>query len=143
MARDQTQGGSGAGTPGRGTLWASRIASALPVLLMGMSAVMKLVRAPNVLEGWAKFGYPAGALLPIGLAELLCAVLYVIPRTSVLGAILVTGSLGGATATHVRLGEPVFVAPVILGVLAWGGLFLRDPRLRALLPLRRDATPET
>jgi hypothetical protein len=105
--------------------------------MLAMSAVMKLMRTPQVLEGWAKSGYPDASLLVIGLTELACAVLYVIPRTSVLGAILVTGYLGGATATHVRLGEAVFVAPVILGILAWAGLFLRDPRLRALLPLRR------
>lgn len=136
MASEQS--GPGLGAPSRGTLWAGRIVSALPVLAMGMSSVMKLARTANVLEGWAAFGYPPGSLLPIGLAELLCAVLYLIPRTSVLGAILVTGYLGGAAATHVRAGQAVFVAPVILGVLAWGGLFLRDPRLRALLPLRRD-----
>lgn len=138
MASEQAQVGAAAGSPGRGMVWIGRIASALPVVLMGMSAVMKLARAPNVLEGWARFGYPPSALLPIGLVELLCVVLYLIPRTAVLGAILVTGYLGGATATHVRAGEAVFVAPAILGVLAWGGLFLRDPRLRALLPLRRD-----
>ena len=138
MEIEQAQGGPGPGSPGRGTIWAGRVASALPVLLMGMSAVMKLARTPNVLEGWARFGYPPASLLPIGLVELLCAVLYAIPRTAVLGAVLLTGYLGGATATHVRAGEVVFVAPVILGALAWGGLFLRDPRLRALLPLRRD-----
>lgn len=138
MANEQEQGGPAAGAPGRGTIWAGRVLTAIPVLMMGMSAVMKLARAPNVLEGWAKFGYPEGSLLPIGLVELLCVVLYALPRTAVLGAILVAGYLGGATATHVRAGEAVFVAPVILGVLAWAGLFLRDPRLRVLLPLRRD-----
>ena len=136
MANEQAQAGPAA--PGKGILWAGRVLTAIPVLMMGMSAVMKLARTPNVLEGWAKFGYPDSSLLAIGVVELLCAVLYALPRTAVLGAILVTGYLGGATATHVRAGEAVFVAPVILGALAWGGLFLRDPRLRALLPLRRD-----
>ena len=138
MASEELQGGAGPGTPGRGAIWAGRIASALPVLLMGMSSLMKLAGASDAVKGMAEFGYPVGATRPLGVVELLCAVLYVIPRTSVLGAILVTGYLGGATATHVRVGQAVFVAPVILGVLAWGGLFLREPRLRALLPLRRD-----
>jgi len=138
MPSEQAQGGPAAGAPSRSTIWAGRVVSAVPVLMLAVSAVMKLMRTPQVLEGWGKFGYPQGALLAIGVVELLCAVLYAIPGTAALGAILVTGYLGGATATHVRLGEAAFVAPVVLGILAWGGLFLRDPRLRALLPLRRD-----
>ncbi len=138
MANEQAQGGPAEGAPSRRTIWAGRIVSAVPVLMMAMSASMKLLRTPQVLEGWGKSGYPEGSLLAIGLVELCCAVLYAVPRTAVLGAILVTGYLGGATATHVRAGEAAFVAPVVLGILAWGGLFLRDPRLRALLPLRRD-----
>ncbi len=139
MAGEQAQGGGGAGTPGRGALWAGRIASALPVIMMAVSAAMKIVRNPQVLQDWGpRFGYPDGTLIAIGVTELACAVLYVIPRTSVLGAILVTGYLGGATASHVRISEVAFIAPVVLGILAWGGLFLRDPRLRALLPLRQD-----
>jgi hypothetical protein len=136
MANGQERG---EGLPNRKTIWAGRILSALPVVMMGMSAVMKLSRNPQVLESWGpRFGYPESALLAIGIVELACAVIYLIPRTAVLGAVLVTGFLGGATATHVRIGEAAFVAPVILGMLAWGGLFLRDPRLRALLPLRRN-----
>jgi hypothetical protein len=107
--------------------------------MMVVSAAMKIVRNPQVLQDWGpRFGYPEGTLVAIGVTELACAILYAIPRTSVLGAILVTGYLGGATASHVRIGEVAFIAPVVLGILAWGGLFLRDPRLRALLPLRRD-----
>jgi len=138
MADEQAQGGLAEGAPSKRTIWIGRIISAVPMLMMAMSAVMKLLRTTQVLEGWAKSGYPEGSLLAIGLVELCCAVLYAVPRTAVLGAILVTGYLGGATATHVRAGEAVFVVPVFLGVLAWAGLFLRDPRLRALLPLRRD-----
>ncbi|MBI5070758.1 MAG: DoxX family protein [Deltaproteobacteria bacterium] len=120
-------------------LWGGRIFTAIPVLLMAMSGVMKLARPPQVVEGFVgKFGYPASAIVPIGLVELACIVLYAIPRTSVLGAILVTGYLGGATATHVRVSD-AWVAPVLVGVMAWGGLFLRDERLRRLLPLRRDS----
>lgn len=83
-----------------------------------------------------KFGYPPGSIAVLGAVELASALLFVIPRTSVLGAILVTGYLGGAVATHVRAGDG-FIAPLLLGVVAWGGLFLRDGRLRALLPFRK------
>src|SRR5712692_6665409 len=116
-------------------LWAGRILSALPVLMLLFSGVMKLIKPAPVVQGFAHFGYPESLALCIGILELACTVVYVIPRTSVLGAILLTGYLGGATATHVRIGDPFFV-PVGLGVLVWGGLFLRDDRLRALIPLR-------
>ncbi len=116
-------------------LWAGRIMSALPVLMLLFSGVMKLMRPAPVAEGFAHLGYPASLALGLGIVELACAVVYVIPRTSVLGAILLTGYLGGATATHLRIGEPFFM-PIVLGVLIWGGLYLRDDRLRALLPLR-------
>jgi DoxX-like family len=116
--------------------WAGWIVTILPVLALVMSAAMKFAKPPAVVEGFAKLGYPEKLAIPLGIVELLCTILYVIPQTSVLGAILVTGYLGGATATHVRLGEN-FAAPVILGVLVWLGLFLREPRLRALVPLRR------
>ena len=92
-------------------LWAGRILSALPVLMLLMSATMKLIGAAPAVEGFVKFGYPTGAYFGIGIVELLCTALYVLPRTSVLGAILLTGYLGGATATHVRIGDP-FVSPV-------------------------------
>src|SRR5947207_185466 len=116
-------------------LWAGRIVSALPVLLLLFSGVMKLVKPAPVAEGFVHLGYPESLALGIGLLELVCTALYLIPRTSVLGAILLTGYLGGATATHVRVGE-AFVAPVVVGVMLWLGLYLRDARLRALLPLR-------
>ena len=117
-------------------LWAGRILSALPVLMLLFSGVMKLIKPAPVVQEFARLGYPESVVLGIGILELACTVVYVIPRTSVLGAILVTGYLGGATATHVRIGEALFIIPVILGVLVWGGLFLRDDRLRALIPLR-------
>ena len=94
---------------------------------------MKL--APAV-EGTARLGYPVGLVVPIGIVLLACIAGYLIPRTSVLGAILLTGDLGGATATQVRLENPWFLFPVGVGVLIWGGLFLRDDRLRALIPVR-------
>ena len=116
-------------------LWAGRIISALPALLLLFSAVIKLVKPPEVVEGFTRLGYAESLALGIGILELVCTVVYMIPRTSILGAILLTGYLGGATATHVRIGEPFF-APIILGVLVWGGLFLRDEQLRELIPLR-------
>ena len=117
-------------------LWAGRILSALPVLMLLFSGVMKLMTPAAVLEGFVGLGYPESLTVGVGIVEIACAVLYVIPRTSVLGAILLTGYLGGATATHLRIGEPFFI-PIVLGVLVWGGLYLRDERLRALLPLRQ------
>jgi hypothetical protein len=119
-------------------LWTGRVLSALPVLLMVFSASMKLMHAPAFLEQWVgKFGYPESSATGIGLLELACAIVYVIPRTAVLGAVLVTGYLGGAVATHVRIGDPSFMMPLLLGILAWAGIYLRDERLHALLPLRR------
>lgn len=117
-------------------LWVGYILSALPTLLLLFSGVMKLVKPPSVMEGFVRLGYDESLALGIGLVELVCTVLYLVPRTSVLGAILLTGYLGGATATHLRIGEPYYAA-VLLGVLVWGGLFLREERLRVLIPLRK------
>ena len=116
-------------------LWTSYIMTALPVLMLLFSATMKLIHPPQLDEGFVKMGIPVSHALGLGILELACTLLYAIPRTSVLGAILLTGYLGGAMQTHVRIGEPVFMH-VIFGVLIWGGLFLRDTRLRALIPLR-------
>jgi hypothetical protein len=117
--------------------WTGRVFSALPVLMMTMSAGMKLSGGPMVATTFVdKFGYPKAALPVIALVELTCAALYLVPRTAVLGAILVTSYLGGAIATHVRVGD-VFAIPLVLGILAWAGLYLRDERLQNLIPLRR------
>jgi hypothetical protein len=116
-------------------LWTGYIISALPVIMLLFSGVMKLAKPAPVVEGFVRLGYPESLALGIGIVEIACVIVYVVPRAAVLGAILLTGYLGGATATHVRIGEPFFM-PIILGVLVWGGLFLRDARLRALLPLR-------
>ena len=120
----------------RKVLWAGWIISALPVLALLFSAGMKLMKPPEVVQGFEKFGYPANMITTLGIVELACALIYVIPQTSILGAILVTGYLGGAVATHARISDPSFIMPALLGVLAWLGLFLRDTRLRALIPLR-------
>ena len=116
-------------------LWGGRIATAIPVIMLLMSAGMKIAQPPSFVEGFKTFGYPMNLAASIGIVELLCTVIYLIPRTSVLGAILLTGYLGGAVATHVRLADPSFVGPLLFGVLVWAGLYLRDPRIRALIPL--------
>ena len=93
-----------------------------------------------VVEGTVQLGYPESVLLGLGIVLLTCTVLYMIPRTAILGAILLTGYLGGAIATHVRVGSPLFshtLFPVYVALLIWGGLYLRDDRLRSLIPLRR------
>jgi len=121
-------------------IWAGSIMSALSVSLLVFSASLKFLRPASMLETFTHLGIPERLALSLGILELTCTIIYVIPRTSVLGAILLTGFLGGATLTHLRVGESLFV-PVIAGVLVWGGLFLRDPRLRGLIPFRRPASP--
>lgn len=129
-------------SPSKAAFWTGWVLSVLPSLLLFFSAFMKVSRAPVAIEGFAKLGYPERAALWIGIVEIACTVLYLIPRTAVLGAILLTGYLGGATNTHVRVGEPFFM-PVLMGVLVWLGLFLREPRLRPLVPLRnKSRVPE-
>lgn len=123
----------------RKALWAGRIVSALPVLFLLMDGVMKLVKPTVVVDATVKLGYAESTIVPLGTVLLVCTVLYVIPQTSVLGAMLLTGYLGGAVATHVRVGDPLFthvLFPVYMGILIWLGLYLRDIRLRALAPLR-------
>jgi len=121
-------------------LWTGWALSALPILMMLVSAAMKFPHPPEVVQMFVgKFGYPESSLFLIGVVELASAVVFAIPRTAVLGAVLVTGYLGGAIATHVRVGD-VFVFPVALIVMAWGGLYLRDERLRQLLPLRKGTS---
>jgi hypothetical protein len=117
-------------------LWGGWILSALPVLALLLSGSMKLVHPPNLAEGFKTLGWPEEYALGLGILEIACAVVYLIPQTSVLGAILMTGYLGGAIATHVRVGQFGVIPQIGLGVLVWLGLYLRDPRLRALVPLR-------
>ena len=116
-------------------LWAGRIVSALTVVFLLVDGVMKVMKAPVAVQGSIQLGYPEN-VVPVGILLLVCTLLYVIPSTSILGAILLTGYLGGAIATHVRAGDPLFthvLFPVYVGVMVWGGLFLRDNRLRALI----------
>jgi len=124
--------------PSKKTLWAGRILSAIPTLFLLFDAVAKLFKPAPVVQGTIQLGYPESSIIGIGIALLVCTILYAIPRTSVLGAILLTGYLGGAVATHVRVGGPLFnvIFPVIFGAVIWGGLYLRDERVRALVPFR-------
>src|SRR5581483_3713515 len=116
-------------------LWAGRVISSLPVLMLLMSAVMKVLKPDDVVKGFNHLGYHDSLALGLAILELACTVLYILPSTAVLGAVLLTGYLGGAIATHVRVGD-AYVMPALLGVLIWGGLYLRDARVRALLPFR-------
>jgi hypothetical protein len=124
------------------SVWTGRIISALVVLFLLFDGVTKVMKEAHVLAASAQLGFPERTVVGIGVLLLACTAVYVIPRTSILGAILLTGYLGGATATNVRAGDPLFetLFPVIFGVLVWGGLFLRDEPLRALIPLRTDST---
>jgi hypothetical protein len=119
-------------------LWAGRVMSGLPVLFVLVDSGMKLFRPTVVVEATKQLGYPESAIVGIGLVLLISTFLYLIPRTTILGAILLTGYLGGAVATHVRVSAVLFniIFPVILSGLLWGGLWLRDRRLQALIPLR-------
>lgn len=119
--------------------WAGYILTGLPALFLLLDAIGKLVKPNAVVEGTVALGYPESVIVPLGIVLLVCTVLYIIPRTAVLGAILLTGYLGGAVATHVRVGNPLLthqLVPVFLGIILWLGLYLRDTRLRSLVPLR-------
>lgn len=111
----------------------------LVVLFMLMDAGMKLLQLPVVLETTAQLGWPASSVVPLAVVLLICTALYVAPQTSTLGAVLLTGYLGGAVATHARIGSPLLshtLFGIYIGVLMWAGLYFREPRLRAILPLR-------
>jgi len=121
--------------PGRPALWVGRVLSGLVAAMLVMSASGKFAGVPELEANLVHMGFKASILPTLGVIELVSVILYVIPYTAVLGAILVTGYLGGAVVTHMRMDEPVLI-PVAVGVVAWLGLFLRDPRLRRLIPLR-------
>lgn len=120
-------------------LWTGRVISALPALLLLLDGVMKLFKPAPVVEATVKLGFPENTIIGMGVVLIISVLLYMIPRTAVLGAILLTGYLGGAVATHVRAGEGAgpILFPVVFGVLIWGGLYLRDHRVNTLIPFRR------
>jgi len=112
------------------------VLSLLPSLLLTFSGIMKLVQPGGMSESVVKMGWSMEVMFSVGIVELACTALYLVPATSILGAILLTGYMGGAIATHVRIHEP-FIPGIVIGVLLWLGLFLREPRLRVLIPFRR------
>ena len=122
----------------KGALWTGRVMSALAALFLLFDGAMKLVKPGFVVEATVGLGYSESVILPLGVVLLACTVLYLVPRTAVLGAILLTGYLGGAVATHLHHGDSAFeiVFPALFGALLWGGLVLRDPALRAQVPWR-------
>jgi|SRR5690349_2368330 len=118
-------------------VWIGRVLTGLIVIFMIFDAGVKLLKLPAAVEGTVRLGYPAEQIVPLGVVVLVCVALYAIPRTAVLGAILLTGYLGGATATQARVNSGLFVLPVLFGMVVWAGLYFRDARLRALLPLSK------
>lgn len=121
--------------------WAGYIITALVVLFLIFDCTIKLLNLPMAIDGTVVLGYPASIVVPLGILQLICLVIYLIPQTAVLGAILITGYLGGAIATHVRLENPLFthiLFPVYVGLMIWGGLYLRNQRLRTLIPLNQS-----
>ena len=116
--------------------WVGRVISALACVPFLPSAIFKITQHAQVVDGFTKMGWPLNTAIPLGIIELASVVLYAIPQTAVLGAILLTGYLGGAISVHVHHGES-FVVPAVIGVLVWTGLFLRDARIRELIPLRK------
>jgi hypothetical protein len=122
------------------SLWTGRVLSTLATLFMTFDGVIHVLMPPMVVEGFTKAGFPVSTSRPLGIIELLCLALYLIPRTSVLGAVLLTGYLGGAVAVNVRMSMPLFgyvLFPIYVALFFWGGLYLRDDRLRSIFPVRR------
>jgi hypothetical protein len=126
------------------SLWAGRIITAFVVLFLVFDGVTKVMKVAPVMEATPRLGFPANLIVGIGVTLLACTAVYVIPRTSILGAILLTGYLGGAVVTNLRAGSSLFgetLFPVYFGIFVWGGLYLRDNRLRAIIPLRNPNAP--
>jgi hypothetical protein len=121
-------------------LWTGWILTSLAALFLAMDTVVKLLSLRPAVEGTTQLGYPAGAVSTIGLIQAACLIAYLVPRTNILGAVLLTGYLGGAVATHVRVGSPLFthtLFPIYIAVLVWGGLWLRDRRGHIHLSVQR------
>ena len=132
------QSGTQDGPVSKGRLWTGRIISALVVLFLLFDSITKVLKVRAVMEASAQLGYPASTIFAIGIILLVCTVFYIIPQTAVLGAILLTGYLGGAVAANLRIGSAMFNTffPIVFAALAWTGIFLRESRLGALIPFR-------
>jgi DoxX-like family len=120
-----------------GMVWTGRVITGLVAVFLLFDSAVKLLKTTQAVQGTVQLGYPESTIVPIGITLLVGLILYLVPRTSILGAILLTGYLGGATATMVRVGSPWILFPVFIGVLAWAGIYFRDPELRTLIPLRK------
>ena len=119
--------------------WPGRVLTALPVLFLAFDVTIKLMKIQPVVDSFTQLGIPVELARVVGTVELICLVLYCIPRTAVLGATLLTGYLGGAVLTHLRIGSPLLchtLFPIYIGIMLWGALWLRDLRVRVLIPLR-------
>jgi hypothetical protein len=116
-------------------VWVGRVISVLASLVFGVSAFMKVKGGAEVTQGMAHLGLPESLIMPLAILEISCVAIYLIPATSVLGAILLTGYLGGAICTHLRVGDPFFIQ-IALGIFVWLGIYLRENRLKGLIPLR-------
>lgn len=120
----------------RSALWAGRVLSGLGAAFLALDAALKLVGVPEAVKGTTELGFSPSVIFPLGILQVICLAAYLVPRTAVIGAVLWTGYLGGAIATHVRMGNPLFshvLFPVYVAVLLWGGLYLRDSRVKNLL----------
>ena len=135
--QSSTQTTSASGT----RIWTGRVLTALVLLFLFFDSGIKILNLAPAVQGTVGLGFQPSVVVPIGIVLLVCAILYIIPRTAILGAVLLTGYLGGAVASQVRAGNPLFshvLFPVYFAFLVWGGLYLRDDRLRVLVPLRRS-----
>ena len=127
--------------PSRGALimlWTGRVLSGLVVAALLASGVMKFLGGPEMEKGMEHLGWPVKLAIALGILEITVTIIYAVPQTSIVGAILIAGYMGGAIATHVRVGDP-FIFQIVIGLIAWLGIYLREPRLWKLIPLRRTA----
>ncbi|ADB16135.1 DoxX family protein [Pirellula staleyi DSM 6068] len=122
-------------------LWIGRVLTVLLSAMLIFSAIMKFVGGPDLEEGMAKFGLPMSIVVPLGIVELTCVILYLCPPTAMIGAILLTGYMGGAMLTHLRINDSI-VIHIVLAILIWVALYLREPRLWKLMPIRTDLFPK-
>lgn len=124
----------------KGQLWTGRVLTGIAALFMLFDATIHLLKPEPVVTGFAQLGYPISVAVPIAIIEFICIAVYLIPRTAIFGAILLTGYLGGAIAAQLRVGAPIFstlLFPVYVALFVWGGLYLRDPVVRSIIPARR------
>ena len=126
--------------PSKGQLWTGRILTGIAVLFLLFDATIHFLKPAPVVKGFADLGYPISVAVPLAIIEFVCIAFYLIPRTTIFGAVLLTGYLGGAIAAQLRIGAPLvstLLFPIYVALFVWGGLYLRDPLVRTIIPLRR------